>query len=54
MTRKGNAFKISVDKTEGEGLILRVEIILNWVLRKNIYKYGIDLSGLAGGQAEQL
>jgi hypothetical protein len=37
MIRKGKSYKISFDKTEGKGLILCVEIILNRVLRKNIY-----------------
>jgi hypothetical protein len=32
MIRTGKAHKISVDKTEEKGLILGVEIILNWVL----------------------
>jgi hypothetical protein len=39
---------------EGNGLILWVEIILNWILRKNTYRCGMDLSELAGGQAQQL
>jgi hypothetical protein len=35
MIRKGKPNKISVDKTEGKGLIVWAGIILNWVIRNN-------------------
>jgi hypothetical protein len=41
MIRRGKVHKISVDKAEGKGLILGVEIILNWVLRKKYVWNGL-------------
>jgi hypothetical protein len=49
MIRKGKAYRISVDKTEEKGLILCVEIILNWVLRKNVYRVRNGLVWISRG-----